>query len=73
MKAPHENTKFPIMIKEKTLEEKKKDLLNQIEHSFEEDVEERGEFLWLFSRMTQLLKLGDQEKELARIQSLLIN
>ena len=69
--CPHKNHKFPVLKTQKTFEERRKEVLKEIEDSFEDNLEEKVEFLILMNNLMALKTESEKLHELERIVSLL--
>lgn len=70
-KCPHRNTKFQVLEKKKLSTERLEELTLIVENQFEDDPEERAEFMLLLNKVNFLKTEGEKECELDRIVSLL--
>ena len=70
-KAPHKNARFPLIEARKTISERLKEVISVIESQFEDDPEEKCEFMMLVSKISLLKTEAEKEVELERIVSLL--
>ena len=70
-KCPHKNTRFPLLEGRETTSERLKELISVIETQFEDNPEERAEFMMLVSKVALLKTETEKDAELERIFSLL--